>query len=188
MGGEEGADKYDSNVRYRSCLTNYVIDTGKEVILVDTGVPKESPEQVPDSNTAIYTGRCITDYVSALKAVGYTPDQVSKILVTHKHEDHTGELRSFPNAKIYISPEDADALELKGDNIIRVQYKDGPYYNFSASGTMQSGGKSFLRASTRYSHINHHCVAERAAQQIFCIVRGDHSVAVKVILCDRIVG
>ncbi|MBQ1266099.1 MAG: MBL fold metallo-hydrolase, partial [Proteobacteria bacterium] len=101
MGGEEGADKYDSNVRYRSCLTNYVIDTGKEVILVDTGVPKESPEQVPDSNTAIYTGRCITDYVSALKAVGYTPDQVSKILVTHKHEDHTGELRSFPNAKIY---------------------------------------------------------------------------------------
>lgn len=74
MGGEEGADKYDSNVRYRSCLTNYVIDTGKEVILVDTGVPKESPEQVPDSNTAIYTGRCITDYVSALKAVGYTPD------------------------------------------------------------------------------------------------------------------
>ena len=139
MGGEEGVDAFDNDVLYRSCLTNYVIDTGDEVILVDTGLPKESPEMVPDRKLGIYTGRLIKDYMSALKDVGYTPDQVSKILVTHKHEDHTGELRSFPNAKIYISPEDADALGLEGDNIVRVPYQDGPYYNFAASEKIADG-------------------------------------------------
>lgn len=133
MGGEEVTDKFDNSIRYRSCLSNYLIDTGDEVILVDTGMPKEAPETIPDNDAMIYTGRIIKDYMSALKDLGYEPKDISKILVTHKHEDHSGELRSFPNAKIYISPEDADALKLDGDNIIRVSYDDGPYYNFPAS-------------------------------------------------------
>lgn len=33
FGGEEGPEKFDSSVNYRSCLQNYLIDTGKEVIL-----------------------------------------------------------------------------------------------------------------------------------------------------------
>ena len=36
FGGEDGADKFDANVKYSSGLQNYVIDTGTEVILVDT--------------------------------------------------------------------------------------------------------------------------------------------------------
>ena len=139
MGGEDGAEKFDAAVRYRSTLQNYLIDTGDEVILVDTGMPLEAPDMVVDEKTPIYMGKRIKDYVSALKELGYQPEQVSKILVTHKHADHTGEVRSFPNAKIYISPEDADALELKGENIIRVQYKDGPYHNFPASEKIAEG-------------------------------------------------
>lgn len=116
-----------------------MIDTGDEVILVDTGVPKEAPEMTADDSTPIYTGKLITDYMSALRKLGYGPENVSKILVTHKHEDHTGELRSFPDAEIYISPEDADALNLEGDNIVRVEYDDGPYYNFEASKKIAEG-------------------------------------------------
>lgn len=171
MGGEEGADKFDNSVRYRSCLTNYVIDTGKEVILVDTGVPKESPEMIPEEDTQIYTGRCITDYISALKSVGYTPDQVTKILVTHKHDDHSGELRSFPNAKIYIAPEDADALELSGDNVIRVQYKDGPYYNFSASEKI-ADGIYFLPAK---GHTLGNSIVIVESDGLFYMIHGDLS-------------
>ena len=132
MGGEDGEDKFDANMLYRSSLQNFLIDTGSEVILVDTGMPKETPEAAPTEGATIYFGKRINDYVSALKALGYKPEQVTKILVTHKHQDHTGELRSFPHAKIYIAPEDADAMELKGDNIVRVTYKDGPFHNFAA--------------------------------------------------------
>ena len=57
MGGEEGADKFDKNIRYRGSLQNYLIDTGDEVILVDTGLPSGTPEEAPDENSPAYTGK-----------------------------------------------------------------------------------------------------------------------------------
>ncbi|MCR5220150.1 MAG: MBL fold metallo-hydrolase [bacterium] len=139
LGGEDGMDKFDPAKRLRSSLQNYLIDTGNEVILVDTGMPLETPDAIPDDKTMIHLGSRIKDYVSALAEAGYKPDQVSKILVTHKHADHTGELRSFPKAKIYLSPEEADALSLSGGNIIRATYSDGAYYNFPASQKIAEG-------------------------------------------------
>ena len=139
FGGEDGPEKYNPGVKYRSSLQNYLIDTGDEVILVDTGVPKETPDAAPTKEAMIYMGVRVNDYVSALAAAGYKPEQVSKILVTHKHPDHTGELRAFPNAKIYISPEDADALELKGENVVRTDYADGAYHNFPSSQKVAEG-------------------------------------------------
>ncbi len=53
FGGEEGMDKFDKNIRYRGSLQNYLIDTGSEVILVDTGLPAGTPEEVPDENGGI---------------------------------------------------------------------------------------------------------------------------------------
>ena len=46
FGGEEGPDKFDPNIRYRGSLQNYLIDTGDEVILVDTGLPAGTPEEM----------------------------------------------------------------------------------------------------------------------------------------------
>ena len=138
MGGE-GADGLDPTVRYRSSLQNFVIDTGSEVILVDTGLPDGVPNQVPDETTAIYMGTRIQDYLDALKALGYTPDNISKILITHKHADHTGLLAAFPNATIYASPEEAQAQELAFPNVTAVTYKDGPYYNFPCSEKIADG-------------------------------------------------
>ena len=114
FGGEEGPDKYDKNVRYRGSLQNYLIDTGSEVILVDTGIPAGTPEEVPNEDSLIFTGKDICSYMDAFKALGYQPEQVTKILVTHRHADHTGELKSFPNAKIYVNQEEMDAAELQG--------------------------------------------------------------------------
>lgn len=169
MDGEDGVEKFDPNVRYRSCLQNYLIDTGEEVILVDTGVPAEFPDMVVDETTQIYVGSKITDYVSALKELGYQPEQVTKILVTHKHEDHTGELRSFPNARIYMAPEEADALNLKGDNIVRVEYKDGPYHTFDASEKIAEG--VYLLPAKGHTLGNSIIVAE--ADGLFYMMHGD---------------
>ena len=78
-------------------------------------------------------GTRITDYLSALKELGYGKDDVTKILITHKHADHTGELRQFPNAEVYLSKTEAEELNLEGDNIVPVEFDDGPYYNFEKS-------------------------------------------------------
>ena len=50
--GGEGAEGLDPNVKYRSCLQNWVIDTGSEVILVDTGLPAEFPDAAPTADAA----------------------------------------------------------------------------------------------------------------------------------------
>ena len=138
-GLEDGVEKFDPNVKYRSSLQNFLIDTGKEVILVDTGVPEDFPDMVVDEKTQIYMGTKIANYVDALKNLGYQPEQVSKILITHKHPDHTGQLKHFPNAKVYISRVEADAMDLKGDNIIRVDFTDGVYKNFEKSQKIADG-------------------------------------------------
>lgn len=140
FGGEEGADKFDAKQLYRSGLQNYLIDTGNEVILVDTGLPAGTPEEAPNETTPIYTGKDIKSYMEALADLGYKPEQITKILVTHKHSDHTGELKSFPNAKIYVNEEECDADEIKNiPNIYPVKFTDGAYYNFPQSQKITDG-------------------------------------------------
>ena len=140
FGGEDGPDKYDRNIRYRGSLQNWLIDTGSEVILVDTGIPAGTPEEVPDENSFGFTGKDICTYMEAFEALGYKPEQVTKILLTHRHADHSGELKSFPNAKVYVNQDETDAAELQGlTNIVPVTYTDGPYYNFPEAQKIQDG-------------------------------------------------
>ena len=140
FGGEEGMDKYDPNIRYRGSLQNYLIDTGDEVILVDTGLPAGTPEEAPDETSLLYTGKDICTYMEAFAALGYRPEQVTKILLTHRHSDHSGELRSFPNAQIFVNAEELSADELQGlPNLVPVQFTDGAYFNFPESQKIRDG-------------------------------------------------
>lgn len=134
FGGEEGMEKFDPAIRYRGSLQNYLIDTGKDIILVDTGLPAGTPEEVPNEKSLAYTGKDICSYMDALAALGYKPEQVTKVLLTHRHSDHSGELRSFPHAKIYVNAEEVDAAELQDvPNLVPVHFTDGAYYNFPES-------------------------------------------------------
>ena len=140
FGGEEGIEKFDKSIRYRGSLQNYLIDTGTEVILVDTGLPAGFPEEVVNEQAMAYTGKTICDYMDALAALGYKPEQVTKILLTHKHADHSGEVRSFPNAKIYVNADEIGAAELKDiPNLVPVDFTDGAYYDFPESQKILDG-------------------------------------------------
>ena len=72
--GGEGMEGIDPTVKYRSSLQNFVIDTGSEVILVDTGSPAETPDTIPDEKTQIYMGSKVKNYVDALAEAGYRPE------------------------------------------------------------------------------------------------------------------
>ncbi len=130
FGGEEGKENFDEQIIYRSSLQNFLIDTGHEVILVDTGFKAGMSAPAKKLGAPLYMGECVADYMTAFKALGYKPEQVTKILITHKHPDHSDCIEQFPNAKIYISPEDADAMKLpKGEHIVRATYGEA-YHNF----------------------------------------------------------
>ena len=170
FGGEEGPDKFDKNIRYRGSLQNYLIDTGDEVILVDTGLPAGTPEEAPDENSLAFTGKDICTYMEAFAALGYKPEQVTKILLTHRHADHSGELQSFPNAKIYVNADEVSADELKGlSNIEPVSFTDGAYYNFPESQKI-SDGIYYIKAK---GHTNGNSIVIVELDGLFYMIHGD---------------
>jgi glyoxylase-like metal-dependent hydrolase (beta-lactamase superfamily II) len=78
----------------------YLVNTGKMLILVDTGAG-----QMWDTTL----GKVVTN----LRASGYRPDQVDEVLLTHLHFDHAGGLVDnghavFPNATIWVDKAEAD--------------------------------------------------------------------------------
>lgn len=170
MGGEEGMEKFDKNVRYRGSLQNYLIDTGDEVILVDTGLPAGTPEEAPDENSLAYTGKDICNYMDALAALGYKPEQVTKILLTHRHNDHSGCLDKFPNAKIYVNRDETGAEELKGlNNIVPVDFTDGAYHNFPESQKIRDG--IYMIKAKGHTNGNSIIIAENDG--LFYMLHGD---------------
>ncbi len=170
FGGEEGPEKFDQNIRYRGSLQNYLIDTGDEVILVDTGLPAGTPEEVPDENSAGFTGKDICTYMEAFEALGYKPEQVTKILLTHRHADHSGEVRSFPNAQIFVGADEIDAEELQGiPNLVPVKYTDGAYYNFPECQKI-ADGIYFIKAK---GHTNGNSLVIAEKDDLFYMFQAD---------------
>lgn len=170
FGGEEGQDKFDRNIRYRGSLQNYLIDTGDEVILVDTGLPAGTPEEAPDENSLAFTGKDICSYMEAFAALGYKPEQVTKILLTHRHSDHSGELKSFPNAKIYVNADEMSAAELQGiPNLVPVDFTDGAYYNFPDSQKIMDG----IYLIKARGHTNGNSIIIVEMDGLFYMIHGD---------------
>lgn len=170
FGGEEGMEKFDPSVRYLGSLQNYLIDTGDEVILVDTGLAAGTPEEVPDEKSLLFTGKDICSYMEAFAALGYEPEQVAAILLTHKHADHSGELKSFPNAKIYVNEDEVSASELQDiPNIVPVKFTDGAYYNFPESQKI-CDGVTYIKAK---GHTNGNSIVVVELEGLFYMIHGD---------------
>ncbi len=183
FGGEEGMDKFDAAVRYRGSLQNYLIDTGDEVILVDTGLPAGTPEEVPDESSLLYTGKDICSYMEAFAALGYRPEQVTKILLTHKHSDHSGELKSFPNAKIYVNADEVSAAELQGlANIVPVTFTDGAYYNFPESQKI-APGVTYIKAK---GHTGGNSIIIAENEGLFYMFHGDVTYVDEALYADKL--
>ena len=169
FGGEEGKEKFDEQIIYRSSLQNFLIDTGDEVILVDTGFKTGFPAPAKKLGAPLYMGEKVADYMDSFAALGYKPEQVTKILITHKHPDHTGALEYFPNAKVYISPEDADAMKLpEGRNIIRAQY--GTAYKNFPNAQQIADGIWFIEAK---GHTNGNSIVIAENEGLFYMFHGD---------------
>ena len=133
LGGSKDPSKIDPDRKFPASLQNWLIDTGTEVILIDTGLPRETPPFEFKPNMKLYMGNRVNTFPEALEKAGYKPEDVDRIIVTHKHPDHTGELRMFPNARVYLSRTEAVAMGLEGVNIVKVDFTDGPFANFDRS-------------------------------------------------------
>jgi N-acyl homoserine lactone hydrolase len=88
----------------------YVIRHPKGLVLFDSGLGTEFPDQVNGwwahrlyQRTLPYEFDPSQAAVVQLKAMGYAPEDVKYIIVSHLHYDHAGGLRDFPMATIVVS-------------------------------------------------------------------------------------
>lgn len=77
----------------------YLLNTGDELLLVDTGMAyTERANKYHHPGSVQLPEQAMPE---AVKLAGYNPDDISKIVFTHLHWDHTFYMKDFKNAKYY---------------------------------------------------------------------------------------
>lgn len=84
----------------QTSINAFLVNTGDSLILIDSG-------------TTDCFGAHLGSVLKNLKSAGYQPEQVSTILLTHLHPDHScgvskDGVANYPNATIYVSEDEAN--------------------------------------------------------------------------------
>ena len=124
FGGEVGADavkalakanRIDAD-RYEHPFTPMLVNTGKELVLFDTGCGslRDEHEQMKGRLPA-------GNLVARMAQAGYRPEDVDVVVLTHGHPDHIGGLTKggqavFPNARYVIGAAEFDFWN-RGENV-----------------------------------------------------------------------
>lgn len=78
----------------------WILRDGDETILVDTGFAPEAGRR---------RGRtCLVEPAAAMAQLGIAPDTVSRVVLTHLHYDHTGNLDVLPDAELLVPARELD--------------------------------------------------------------------------------
>lgn len=122
----------------------WVIRSETETILVDTGYHPDAIKDRPGRH-------CVIDPMEAVAELGVDAEEVSRIVVSHFHFDHIGNLSKFPNARLSVQRREFD-------------FWTGPH-----------GGKPAAAASIEQSEVQY--IADTAADGRVDWLDGDGEVA-----------
>lgn len=110
----------------------YAVQSGKEIILVDTGFS--------DTDEAKKFGVILLPYQPALAAVGITPESVTKIVLTHTHSDHAANVSLYPNATVNVNRREMESAVLKTVSRARLVTFDESYQVVPGMTVRRAGG------------------------------------------------
>ncbi len=172
FGGTRTKAQCDGNKKYSYDIISYLIDTGKDVILVDTSFPDTIISLPEDHDVGVSVGMRKQSFEETLHQAGYSLTDVTKIILTHHNMDHVGAISLFPNAEIYISEIDKKRLQnIEGLNVIGVSLIENPYKTFRASYEV---AENIFMVQT-YGHTAGHCavVLYDEANERYIMFAGD---------------
>ncbi len=95
-----------SSIWAESPISCFLVENDKGLVLFDTGAHPDAMTERWDSENRRKTPVEFDEHsfiVDNLKAIGYTPDDVDYVVLSHLHEDHAGCLEYFTKSKIIVS-------------------------------------------------------------------------------------
>jgi glyoxylase-like metal-dependent hydrolase (beta-lactamase superfamily II) len=98
----------------RLVVPTFLIEHDDGLVLVDTGLaPEAARDPIATYGEVGSQVSCTTDLTvdSRLHPLGFAASDVSHVIVTHVHFDHTGGLRLFPDAALLLGEGDRRAAE-----------------------------------------------------------------------------
>jgi len=93
-----GKERYYGK-KYRCALLSLLIEAEDRCILVDTGIGEGTPYKRPEREKSL---------MDMLEDAGYIPDEVTDVVNTHLHFDHSGWNRAFRNAVFHVQAEELE--------------------------------------------------------------------------------
>ena len=129
----------------QTSVNAYLVDTGKHLVLVDTGA-----------------GQCFGPTAGNIgdniKAAGYAPEDVDTVLLTHLHPDHVCGLLSkdgkaaFPNAVVWAAKEDQD-FWLSKEIAAAAPEANRPFFKMTQDAVAPYAAKKALRSFTHDTEV-----------------------------------
>ena len=99
----------DENNMCTCACRSLLVDAGNRIVLIDTGIGNKSSKEELNHYVPDYS----YDMHRSLQAIGYKPEQITDVVLTHLHFDHCGGsvdktpdgqlVPAFPNAMYHIS-------------------------------------------------------------------------------------
>jgi len=118
--------------RIKLSLTCPLIITGRDLVLVDTGIGNRLSER----EQAIFTPERGEGLIGNLRGLGFAPEDVTHVILSHLHFDHvggvidksaSGKIRPlFPNARIYIQKSEWELALAPPDERLAAAYRHAP--------------------------------------------------------------
>lgn len=93
----------------KSPVYTVLIEHGDKLILFDTACHPDAMKGRWDRGNILrtpYTYEEDEQLPNALKKLGYTPEDIDIVVLSHLHEDHAGCLEMFTKSRIYVSDEE----------------------------------------------------------------------------------
>lgn len=79
-------------------------------ILYDLGLPPDAEDQWTEAqcSTSLYNHEEGETLVDGLAKIGVTPEDINKVILSHLHNDHIGNIELFKHAEFWVSRDEAE--------------------------------------------------------------------------------
>jgi N-acyl homoserine lactone hydrolase len=149
----------------------YLIRHGGQYLLWDAGFPAELAGK--GESDGPFTASMATTIAAQLARIGVRPEHVTYVGISHRHDDHTGQLPVFPKATLLIGAGDFETLKRrKSDRIAPWTSGGGKVEPLTGDRDLFGDGSVVLLATPGHTE-SHHSLLVRLPKTGPVLLTGD---------------